>query len=246
LGGADFTPQRSVNRRRNTKYRLGDSGGVGVQRKIFRIEQMFAERSATPAAGRTGLRHAIDDPKALRALGELREEAADASVQDLEGELALLRETVVRHKQDLAVLIGERNDRRMTRAAGELGAAVDAMEKATQKILQATEIIDDSAKSLGSALKHDHERGLAQDILENAVKVYEACNFQDLAGQRIAKVIATLTMVEEQIVAMIEGCSGGGRRAAARPAADRALVNGPRLDGDSGNADQSAIDTMFR
>jgi chemotaxis protein CheZ len=211
---------------------------------------MFADRRATVATKDAAARHqATDEYGALRALAERREEAIDATVQRLEHELALVRETIACNKQDLAALIGERKDRRIARAAGELGAAVDAMEKATHKILTATEAIDDNAKSLGSALKHAHERGLAQDIQEHAAQIYAACNFQDLAGQRIAKVIATMTMVEEQIAAMIERCNSFGRPsdapAAAKPAAGHQLIQGPKLDGDSGHAEQSAIDAMF-
>jgi chemotaxis protein CheZ len=218
-----------------------------VQRKIFRVEQMFADRRAAAAPEAAAEpRQAIAEYGALRALAERREEAIGATVERLEHELALVHETFARNKQDLSALVGERKDRRMARAAGELGAAVDAMEKATHKILQATEGIDDSAKSLGSALKHQHERGLAQDIQEHAAQIYAACNFQDLAGQRIAKVIATLTMVEEQIAAMLERCNGFGRPGDARPKPAAAHpLNGPRLDGDSGHANQSDIDAIF-
>ena len=191
----------------------------------------------------------MDEYNAQRVLAERREEAIDATVHGLERELALVRETIARNTEDLAALIGERRDCRIARAASERGAAVDAMAKATQKILQATAAIDDSAKSLGSALKHAHERGLAQDIQEHAAQIYTACNFQDLAGQRIAKVITTMTMVEEQIAAMIERCNSFGRPsdapAAAKPVAGHRLIQGPKLDGDSGHAEQSAIDAMF-
>jgi chemotaxis protein CheZ len=221
-----------------------------VQRRIFRVEQMFADRrvAARPEDAATP-RQAMDEYGALRALADRREEAIDATVQGLERELALVRETIARNNQELAALIGERKDRRMARAAGELGAAVDAMEKATHKILTATEGIDDSAKSLGSALKHQHERGLTQDIQEHAAQIYAACNFQDLAGQRIAKVIETLGLVEERIAAMIERCNGFGgpsdAPAAAKLAANRRPVQGPKLDGESGHAEQGDIDTLF-
>jgi chemotaxis protein CheZ len=220
-----------------------------MQRRIFRVEQMFADRRlAAPLEDAVAPLQAKNEYDALRVLAERREEAIDATVHGLERELALVRETITRNKDDLAALFGEHKDRRMVRAAGELGAAVDAMEKATQKILHATEVIDDSAKSLGSALKHQHEHGLAQDIQEHAARIFEACNFQDLAGQRIAKVIAILGLVEEQIIAMLERCSSFGRHGDARPLAKPAgdhPLNGPRLDGDSGHANQGDIDAMF-
>lgn len=39
---------------------------------------------------------------------------------------------------------------------------------------------------------------------DHVVRIYEACNFQDLAGQRIGKVITMLIMLEERLVAMIQ------------------------------------------
>ena len=107
----------------------------------------------------------------------------------------------------------------MARAAGELGAAVDGMEKATEKILKSAEVIDDSAKALAAALKTDYERGLAQDIQEHVVQIYEACNFQDLGGQRIGNVIETLTTIEDQVDGHARPPPGPpGRRAAGQAA----------------------------
>jgi chemotaxis protein CheZ len=220
-----------------------------MQRRMFRVEQIFADRRvAAPLEDAAAPWDAMDEYNKLRVLAERREEAVEATVHVLERELALVRESIARNKEDLAALFGERKDRRMARAAGELGATVDAMEKATQIILQATEGIHDSAKLLGSALKRRHECGLAQDIQAHAAQIYEACNFRDVAGQSIAKVIATLGLVEDQIAVMLERCSGisgpGDAHPAAKPAGSQAL-NRPKLDGDSGHLDQSAIDAMF-
>ncbi len=224
--------------------------GGGVQRRVFRIEQMFADRRlAAPLEDAAASHQARDERNALRALAERREEAIDATVHGLERELARVREAIAHNMQDLAALLGERTDRRMVRAAGELGAAVDAMERATQKILHAAEGIDDSAKSLGAAVRNEYERRLAQDIQEHVTEIYEACNFQDLAGQRIAKVVALLGGLEEQLTGMLARCQGSTPPTdvspCTEPADGRALVNGPRLDGDSGHAAQSTIDAMF-
>jgi chemotaxis protein CheZ len=224
--------------------------GAGVQRKVFRVEQMFADRRLAAALENAApRREAGDERDALQALAERREEAIDATVRGLVRELASVHEAIARNKQDLAALLGERTDRQMVRAAGELGAAVEAMEKATQKILQAAEGVDDGARSLGAALKNEYERRLAQDIQEHVTEIYEACNFQDLAGQRIAKVVALLGTLEEQLAAMLERCSGSAPSVAAQAGSaqlnGRALVNGPRLDGDSGYIEQSVIDAMF-
>src|SRR5450830_57454 len=224
--------------------------GRGVQRKVFRVEQMFAGgRAAAAAVDPAEQRHLVDELKALRALAERRDGTAAETVQSLKRELALVHDAVARNKRDLAALIGDGKERRMPRAAGELGAAVDGMEKATQKILKSVEIVDDSAKALAATCKTDYERGLSQDIQDHVVQIYEACNFQDLAGTRIGHVIETLHAIEEQVAAMLERCNSAGKAAPspakAKSASSRELLNGPKLDGDSGHANQRDIDEMF-
>jgi chemotaxis protein CheZ len=36
------------------------------------------------------------------------------------------------------------------------------------------------------------------------VQVFESCNFQDLTGQRISKVVATLKFIETHIIKMMD------------------------------------------
>lgn len=170
------------------------------------------------------------------------------AVQNLAAELTLIRETIARNKRDLGGLIGDGNERHMARAADELGAAVDGMETATERILKAVEIIDDSAKALTASLKDDYKRGLAQDIQDSVMRIYKSCNFQDIAGQRIGKVIATLTVIEEQVAGVLARCNGiPASQPQSRPglSAERGLINGPKLDGDAGHASQRDIDKMF-
>ncbi len=207
-----------------------------MQRKVFRVEQMFAERrkAAAPA------REAIDQLKALGELGR-----RDIGGDELRRELASVQEAIAHNKRELASLIGQSKDRRMTRAAGELGAAIAGMEKATQKILHQAETIDECARALAAGARTDYERGLAQDIQDHTAQVYEACNFQDLAGQRIAKVIDMLNTVDERLAAMLARCNGHAPVTPVRNSKGGGLINGPRLDGDVGHADQRDIDAMF-
>ena len=201
---------------------------AGVQRKVFRIEELVGGNA-------TRQRYADLD-------------AAD-SARPVENELSGIQDIIACTKRELSALINDGSERRMSRAAGELGAAVEGMETATQKILASAEAIDECARALASALTDDYHHGLAQDVQDHVVRVYEACNFQDLAGQRIGKVIATLMMVEEQLTAMIERFQSGG--GASGPAAEPHrtyagdLINGPRLDGASGHVTQQDIDAMF-
>ncbi len=64
--------------------------------------------------------------------------------------------------------------------------------------------------------------------------------FQDLAGQRIGKVITTLMKMEELVAGMIARCGLLATDHASSGASDheKRFVNGPRLDGESGHATQ--------
>jgi len=136
-------------------------------------------------------------------------------------------------------------------ALGELDAVVDGTERATQHILEAAEFIDEAANTLSASLKHEQEHALAGDIRDHVVRIFEACNFQDLSGQRIAKVLATLTFVEDRVARMLE--IWGGRDALKDYAAvalterdsETKLVSGPKLNGDPGHVSQQEIDAMF-
>lgn len=212
-----------------------------MQRKVFRIEQTFA-------AGRV-VEHApvVDELKALHKLAEQRDDAAAETVRNLTDELSRIRDTIARNKRDLDMMIGDGTERRMVRAADELRASVDGMDYATQKILKSSEVIDDSARALAATQKNDYEHGLVQEIQDQVVMIYEACNFQDLAGQRITSVISMMTMLEDQVAAMLDRCNGIAvvdKPVVAR-SGDRALLNGPKLDDDAGHASQSDIDAMF-
>jgi len=197
--------------------------GTGVQRKVFRIEQTFADTRERAMPART----------------------ADKPQSDVSRELAQMRETIIRNKRELMMLHGGANEPRMIRAAFELGAAIDGMEKATQTILKSTEAIDESAKTLAVTLKTGYERGLAQEIQEQAVRVYEACNFQDLAGQRIGKAIAALQSIEEHVTHMLARWDDVAAASPAAAPSAPTLINGPKLDGDKGHASQRDIDAMF-
>ena len=211
--------------------------GQGVQRKVFRIEQIVGGGRASRPGSRRDHAQAV-------AASEPHQQPQGVPV--LASELAAIQSLIDRNTRELSMLINDGGDRRMTRAAGELGAAIEGMETATQKILASAEAIDDCARALASALSNDYHHGLAQDVQDHLVRIYEACNFQDLAGQRIGKVIATLTMIEEKLAAMVARHSGVGEQPfnEGNPSSEN-LVNGPRLDGESGHASQRDIDMMF-
>ena len=144
-------------------------------------------------------------------------------------------------KRSLASLVNDGDGRRLTRAAAELGAAVESMEKAAQTVLAAAESIDDGMRAMSCLHAGGAGCERAPDIQERIAQIYEACNFQDLAGQRIGKVIALLGHLEEQLAHV----AAGDAQDAAAETHDGGLINGPRLDGASGHVDQRDVDLLF-
>jgi chemotaxis protein CheZ len=180
---------------------------------------------------------------------------ADAAFTDtvrLKRELRLIYDAIARTKREIAAMhVGAGGGTDLSRVTHELGAVVGGTEVATQRILEAAEDIDQSANALLGSLKGEHAQGLTQDIQDRVIQIFEACNFQDLTGQRITKVMATLKFIEAHVVRMMD--IWGGAEAfkeftpvamAERPPAGK-LTNGPRLDGDSGHVSQNEIDAIF-
>lgn len=80
-------------------------------------------------------------------------------------------------------------------ATDELSAVVEATEEATGSILDAVEKIEALTPDLPP------EQG---EIVGNCVtQIYEACNFQDISGQRISKVVKTLQYIEQKVNQML-------------------------------------------
>ena len=86
----------------------------------------------------------------------------------------------------------------------------------------------------------------ATRLQDATTRIYEACSFQDITGQRITKVVATLKTIEAK-VAQIVAAFGGGERAASVEAAaetdETALLNGPQHPTIA--MDQSDIDKLL-
>ncbi len=200
---------------------MGQIRQMAAARRIFRIEQTAVTRREPLADDADGAfaRHA----EIMNGLAALR--AAIAELATPGGAASGAPRAEKEHP---------RADETM-RARRMLDAACRDSEAATQKILAAAEDIDQTANSLSAALKGKIEQALAQDIRDRAVQIFEACNFQDLIGQRLAAVMTALTSVEQHIAPRI-----------ARAPTMRPAVHGPRLDSDRDRLSQAEIDALFR
>lgn len=172
--------------------------------------------------------------------------------EKLKIELDLIHDAINRTKQEIAVLHGKSfNGTEMAKVTGELGAVVGGTEEATQHILEAAEAIDNAASTIAKVTSPDQHRLLSEEIQERVVAIFEACNFQDLTGQRISKVMGTMKFIEHHINVMMDIWGGVDAIKAHAPpiiderVGDDRLLNGPRSEGDAGHASQDDIDALF-
>src|ERR1700712_2155421 len=161
--------------------------------------------------------------------------------EKLKVELDLIHDAINRTKREIATLHGRSFDgEEMAKVNGELGAVVGGTEEATQQILEATEAIDQAASALSKNISPDQQKLLAEEIQERVISIFEACNFEDLTGQRISKVMTTMKFIENHINAMMDIWGGVDAIKAHAPPivddreGDAKLLNGPKLDGDAG------------
>ena len=238
---------------------------MAVQRRVFRIEQGAATNGAA-AAGRdaeAAMRHHefMSEIRALRSLiapsAPTNREAMETSrvqiaeAQAYKAELELIHTALRRSRDEIAALGGHGAlPPDISRASRELAAIVSGTEQATQQVLQAAEDIDQTANTLAVALKGGYEKGLADDIRDRVVQIFEACNFQDLTGQRVGKVVEILAFLEGHVGRLmeiwrrIEQFKPLVLEEPTAPSARNSL-HGPKLACDTGHSSQHDIDSLF-
>ncbi|MBF0167115.1 MAG: protein phosphatase CheZ [Alphaproteobacteria bacterium] len=179
---------------------------------------------------------ALENEKAEMDILRTEVRALSRCIQQTKAEIAALRP--VNSDDDHIIVV-----------TNELDAVVEATEHATNGILEKAEQIENVVHNLQSHLQDNHARNLADQISDHVVGIFEACNFQDITGQRITKVVNTLKFIETRVAAMVE-IWGDDSFAQLGPSAapdqlhtDDHLVSGPALVGKG--ISQDDIDKMF-
>lgn len=136
-------------------------------------------------------------------------------------ELAALGRTVARVKSEIAALqVDDITGSHIPSATDELDAIVDNTAKATNEILDVCELLEQLQGSMPAEP--------AQRMQEAVTRIYEACSFQDITGQRIGKVVGALKAIEARVEA-VTGAAHGRVASAPAPAAVTAVADGPKL-----------------
>lgn len=155
-------------------------------------------------------------------------------------EVEELGRTIAGAKAEIAALrVDEINGSHIPFATDELDAIVAHTASATNAILESCETVDAVSQAvIGES---------AARLQEAVTRIYEACSFQDITGQRITKVVTTLKVIEGKVGRMLQ--TFGGRAEGEdldnpQPLAEPVvLLNGPQLP--AAAMDQADIDKLL-
>lgn len=125
-------------------------------------------------------------------------------------------------------------------ATDELDAVVGATEEATNKIMDVCDTM--------SAIAGKCSPEINEELTSCTTRIFEACNFQDITGQRITKVVQTLKYIDGKVDALLKALGDeiyhGDTSGRAKTAnSEELLLNGPQLPKNA--IDQDAIDKLL-
>lgn len=177
-------------------------------------------------------------------LRQLRATRGDLSAHELKvyNELEALARYIERAKHEInTVRCEDIPTKHIPTASLELDAIGAHLEEATGVILDACERLETAAARAGGEA--------AAAISDEVTRIYEACSFQDIAGQRMTKIVKTLHAIEERVGQLLAALGQEpepprvDRVAATTVRSDDGLLNGPQAPG-AGNS-QADIDALF-
>lgn len=129
-------------------------------------------------------------------------------------------------------------EQRIPTAGAELEAITRDTEVATNTIMGAAETI--------MSLDDSDPKSYKAQVDDEVMKIFEACSFQDITGQRVSKVINVLKQIEERVSKLAETLGVDDKQAQMTEEdlrREKLLLHGPAIGGPT--VKQNAIDDMF-
>ena len=166
----------------------------------------------------------------------------------LKDELSGLLRYIQRVRTEIAAISRPADEDFKFESMGEqLDAIVKATETATNTIMAAMEGNDDIIEKIRAKTKSKKLQELCDQLIENYNEVFEACSFQDITGQRVNKVVKSITYVEGWVTALVDVW---GKEEldkivikAEEKTEDEKLLEGPQMEGKG--LSQSEVDALF-
>jgi chemotaxis protein CheZ len=204
--------------------------------------ELVARLSSLQSHGDTRNREEITEVVSA-LLATMEGDLSGANIK-LYSELEALSQYIMSAKTEIAALRpDEIKDEHLPNATDELDAIVGATEVATNGILQAME----SLESLTGEMSPE----IAEKVTEAVTLVYESCNFQDITGQRITKVVKALKHIEQKVDDLVAAFGDeiskfkdiAPKKATPAKTGDAALLNGPQMPDEASK--QAEIDALL-
>lgn len=155
-------------------------------------------------------------------------------------ELSEIAEYISHLREEIGALRANEMSRdRIPMAHEELGSVVAATAGATNTIMEAAEAM----------LELPDGPGYREAVEERINTIFEACAFQDITGQRIAKVVESLRLFEQRLARFVGAVKARDTAAmdpterARRARAEDLMLNGPQAEGAVPSQDD--IDALF-
>lgn len=172
---------------------------------------------------------------ALKGMMARVEEDKIHTTEDFYQELRQLSHYILKTRQEIAQIQPELiQHKHIPAATDELDAVVGATEEATGQILDAVEHIESISQGLDAHIKND--------VCDAASLIYEACSFQDITGQRIAKVVSALKEIEKTVAVLLYSITPPHVDLSGEEK-DSSLESGPQLPNHAPT--QADIDKLF-
>ncbi len=226
---------------------VGENQGSGISQEQY--EELLAAINSVKADIAESKPASADQTQSAseQMLADFKKEFAD-SLQ-LKAELEELSRVILDTRREITSIQSNDKGAKIHAMTDQLDAVVNDTETATNAILAAVETIEDKNESLELNASDPDELEITEAIGKAVMKIYEACNFQDITGQRISKVVGTLIFVEDRIAAMIE-ILGGEEQLSAIEGIEQEIqkdgeveLSGPRAEGQEISQDE--IDALF-
>lgn len=159
--------------------------------------------------------------------------------QCVHGEFRYIADYIKRTRDEIAELRpNDIRQQRLPSAGAELDAVVKDTETATESIMiEAEKLLEQDPTDLAA---------YKAQVDDAMMRIIEACSFQDITGQRVSKVVGTLTHIEERMerFASVMGVTDAEDVKTEKDKwREENILNGPQIDGPQ--VGQDAIDALF-
>lgn len=204
----------------------GQGARLGPAKSVHaRPHEMLQDRLHARSASPPGHDHAAVEA-VVRAVFSTLHGDLTGNETSLLAEVEELGRTIAAAKAEIAALrVDDITDSHIPSATDELDAIVAHTATATNCILEVCETLD--------AISGKMDGPDAVLMIDATSRIYEACSFQDITGQRISKVVMTLKTIDDKIAHILDTFSVG--QVPPPPAETKndadpgGLLNGPQL-----------------